>query len=137
MEHQENAAILEEEKNSNPIFRIVFNRLKFLRGKLAQIAHIRTLHHNSLKPAQLAKLQKLPEITQEIQKNEEFIRYYRSILVEHNLSDRKVDDLLKISTLFTVGRRMQAHHYCPKEARELYETFNNSIFGKGRELSAS
>jgi hypothetical protein len=52
--------ILEEEKDSDPIFKVIFNKLKFFRGKIAGIDHIRTLDPKSLKPAQLNKLNKLP-----------------------------------------------------------------------------
>jgi hypothetical protein len=53
-------AILEEEKDSDPVFKVIFNKLKFLKGKLTGIDHIRTLDQKSLKPAQVNKLNKLP-----------------------------------------------------------------------------
>jgi hypothetical protein len=64
------------------------------------------------------------------------VRYYRSILVENNLSNQKVDDLLKIATLLTVGRRIHSDRYCPKEVRELYENIDKPIFGGNCDVSA-
>ena len=60
MKKQSHLVILEEEKDSDPIFKVIFNKLKFLRGKLAAIDHIRTLDPKSLKTAQVNKLNKLP-----------------------------------------------------------------------------
>jgi hypothetical protein len=64
------------------------------------------------------------------------VRYYRSILVENNLSSQKVDDLLKIATLLTVGRRIHSDRYCPKEVRELYENIDKPIFSQDFDVSA-
>jgi hypothetical protein len=51
------------------------------------------------------------------------------ILIENNLAYDKVDDLLKISTLITVGKRVKDRNYCPYEVKNVYEKFYDKIFG--------
>jgi hypothetical protein len=41
-------------------------------------------------------------------------------MVENNLIYDKVDDLIKISALITVGKRIQREQYCPVEAKKIY-----------------
>jgi hypothetical protein len=51
------------------------------------------------------------------------------ILIENNLAYDKIDDLLKISTLITVGKRVKDRNYCPYEVKNVYEKFYDKIFG--------
>ncbi len=60
---------------------------------------------------------------------------YKSILIENNLAYDKVDDLLKISTLLTVGKRVHLHGYCPLEVKNVYEKIYNKIFGNAVQTS--
>jgi hypothetical protein len=54
---------------------------------------------------------------------------YKAILIENNLVYDKVDDLLKISTLLTVGKRVHLQGYCPLEVKNVYEKIYSKIFG--------
>jgi hypothetical protein len=60
---------------------------------------------------------------------------YKSILIENNLVYDKVDDLLKISTLLTVGKRVHLQGYCPLEVKNVYEKIYNKIFGNAVQAS--
>lgn len=54
---------------------------------------------------------------------------YKAILIENNLVYDKVDDLLKVSTLLTVGKRVHLQGYCPLEVKNVYEKIYSKIFG--------
>lgn len=69
------------------------------------------------------------EILSEIKRLENFASMYKAILIENNLVYDKVDDLLKISTLFTVGKRVHIQGYCPLEVKNVYEKIYSKIFG--------
>lgn len=113
MENCKRWSIAEEERESNPIYRVVFNKVRNLNKKLAQIHYIETLERKTLKPAQIAKLSKKEELLREISDLEDFASRYKGIVVENNLTYDKVDDLLKISAMLTVGKRIQTEAYCP------------------------
>ena len=120
MEKDRRATVSEEERESNPVFRVVYNKIRNLTKKLNQIQHIESLDRKSLKVAQLNKLSKKEEILKEISQQEDFAAQYKAILVENNLVYDKVDDLIKVASLLTVGKRIRDHSYCPEEAQEVY-----------------
>lgn len=51
-------------------------------------------------------------------------------MIENNLVYDKVDDLIKISSLLTVGKRIERQGYCPDETKEVYHEFYEGIFKK-------
>ena len=99
---------------------MVSNKIRNLNKKISQIGHIESLDRKSLKPAQISKLAQKEEILREISEQEEFAVRYKNIMVENNLIYDKVDDLIKISALLTVGKRIQRELYCPEEAKKIY-----------------
>lgn len=118
MEHR--PAITEEEKDSDPIYKIVYSKIRNLNKKLSHIQHLETLDRKTLKRPQLDKLSKKEELLKEISDQEEFAIRYKTIVIENNLVNDRVDDLIKIAGLLTVGKRIKEEDYCPIEAKGLY-----------------
>ena len=56
----------------------------------------------------------------EIQENEDFAIRYKTIMTENNLVYDKVDDLIKISALLMVGKRIDEEDFCPEETKNIY-----------------
>lgn len=81
MENYKHWSISEEERESNPIYRVVYNKVRNLNKKLAQIHHIETLEKKTLKPAQMSKLAKKDELLKEIAELEDFASRYKGIMV--------------------------------------------------------
>jgi len=46
--------------------------------------------------------------------------YYKELVVENNLVYDRVDDLIKISTLLTVGKRIEKERNFPEETKDTY-----------------
>ena len=111
------SAISEEEKESNPIYRVTYNKIRNLSKKIQQIEHIESLDRKTLKQAQISKLSRKDEILKEISEHEDFALKYKTIMMENNLVYDKVDDLIKISALLTVGKRVVREDYCPEEVQ--------------------
>ena len=111
------SAISEEEKESNPIYRVTYNKIRNLTKKIQQIEHIESLDRKTLKQAQISKLSRKDEILKEISEHEDFALKYKTIMMENNLVYDKVDDLIKISALLTVGKRVVREDYCPEEVQ--------------------
>ena len=114
--------------------KVLFNKMRNLRKKLAQIEHIKTLDHRTLKSPQLAKLAKEQEVIEELEKNEDFARYYKTLVIENNLHYDRGDDLIKISTLLAVGKRIEEKDYCPKESKAVYDRFYTQIMKKDTKI---
>lgn len=81
MENYKRWSISEEERESNPVYRVVYNKIRNLNKKLAQIHHIETLDRKTLKPAQVSKLSKKEELLREISDLEDFASRYKGIMV--------------------------------------------------------
>lgn len=126
--------INEAERESSPILKVLFNKMRNLRKKLAQIEHIKTLDQRTLKSPQLAKLAKEQEVLEELEKNEEFARYLKTLVIENNLHYDRGDDLIKISTLLAVGKRIEEKDYCPKESKAVYDRFYTHIMKKDTKI---
>ena len=114
--------------------KVLFNKIRNLRKKLAQIEHIKTLDQRALKSPQLAKLAKEQEVLAEIEKNEEFARYYKTLVIENNLHYDRGDYLIKISTLLAIGKRIEEKDYCPKESKAVYDRFYTQIVKKDTKI---
>lgn len=114
--------------------KVLFNKLRNLKKKLTQIEHIKTLDQRTLKSPQLAKLAKEQEVLDDIEKNEEFAKYYKAIMIENNLHYDRGDDLIKISSLIAVGKRIEEKDYCPKESKAVYERFYSQVMKKDTKI---
>jgi hypothetical protein len=99
---------------------VVFNKIRNLNKKLVQIHQIESLDRKTLKPAQITKLSKKEETVKEIAQLEDFAGRYKAIMVENNLVYDKVDDLIKIAAMLTVGNRVHTRGYNPDETKTLY-----------------
>lgn len=62
MQAENLTVINEDEKESNPVYKIIYNKIRNLKKVLAQIAHIETVDPKARKPAQVSKLNRKGEI---------------------------------------------------------------------------
>ena len=60
------SVINEDEKDSNPVLKVVYNKIRNLSKKLSQIEHIESLNRKTLKQAQINKLNSKAEVLKEI-----------------------------------------------------------------------
>ena len=51
--------------------------------------------------------------------------------MENDISDDRTEDLLKIATVLTVGRRVEQEGYCPPEVEQVYNAVYRPLAGEG------
>ena len=68
-QQKQEPVINDDERNSNPIFNIVYKRIRNLNKKLANIDELGKQDPSTLKPQQLRKVKSRNEVIGEIQKN--------------------------------------------------------------------
>lgn len=56
------------------------------------------------------------------------------MVIENNLHYDRGDDLIKISTLLAVGKRIEEKEYCPKESKAVYDRFYSQIMKKDTKI---
>lgn len=69
-EGRQEPVITEEDRNSDPIFRTIYKRIRNLNKKLGHIEALEALDPVTLKPEQLSKLASRPEVESEVRRNE-------------------------------------------------------------------